>query len=284
MVEHDKNTQAEDSLITGSGKRMMSKEFTLLDQESHIHKALTPENFPGILHGSKSQEKMLQQKLMARKAHLRHIIATIALLSFVLVVVVSVALWFTFGTINKQKAAESAQKQSTSQPISAKSSSVTAKLAGPKPIEYQWGPTVQQISPTDYLQNVYGKQKQFFLILGSSSDAHFAKLAQATVKSVNEFGMSTPIYFVDAAKYYYAGDGADETNYQKLLASMGLIKKVAAGDNVKTQDFKSTLFAGKLTKQNGQATYSIFKANATTWTATDKLHAWLKQVTPQLFK
>ncbi|QBO36660.1 hypothetical protein EQG49_09405 [Periweissella cryptocerci] len=281
--ENDKREEDAENLVIGSGKRMMSKEFTLFDQESHTHKNLTPQNFPGILHEPEPEEKIKQRQLNARKAHRRQVIITTLLASLVVIVIIAVGLWFYIGMVDKQNSAREAKQHSTAQSISAKSTTQVDKL-NVKPTDYKWGATVKQISPTDYLANVYGKQKQFFLVLGASSDAKLASLAKQTDTNVSEFGINTPIYFIDAAKYYYNGDKTDNKNYQQILTSMGLISQANTDTKSENQDFKSTLFASKLVKQDNKAAYSSYKADASMWGKSAELHAWLAQVTPQLLK
>lgn len=141
----------------------------------------------------------------------------------------------------------------------------------------------QDIKPTDYINNVYGKTPALYLIIGNGDDMRIKSLAQLMKTDKDKLKAKVPIYYVDANKYLHGQDDQQKVATLQLLSSLNLVK---VDDKTVPNDvkFTSTMYANKLTKVDNKAAYKSYNADGQVFTDQKALLAFFDAANSELAK
>lgn len=167
---------------------------------------------------------------------------------------------------------------SSSHKVSSKSSSQTVM-----PVNNIFDGVAQDIKPTEYIANIYGKTPALYLIVGNSDDMRIKSLAQLIKTDKDKLHIKVPIYYVDANKYLHGQDDQQKVATLQLLNSLNLVK---VDDKTIPNDIKftSTMYANKLTKVDNKAAYKSYNADGQTFTDQKALLAFFNAANNELAK
>lgn len=237
-------------------------------------------NKPKMLAGTMSRhERETREKAMLLK-HKRRVRTGITLSMLGVIVIVAAVIGLVY---NNKKAPEPINHSvASSSSVLSSSSSVSSSsvITAPKNI---FDGVAQEISPSDYIKNVYGKTQALYLIIGNSDDMRTQKLAQLMQAQKANLHVSVPVYYIDANKYLHGHDDQQKIAILQLLNGLGLFK--VNGQSVPSDvKFTSTMYANKLTKVDNKAAYKSYTADAQAFTEQKSLLAFFSAANTQLAK
>lgn len=237
---------------------------------------------PAMLAGTQSRAEREAGRVMAASMKRRKRMTTVIVTIIALLVVAGGIAWYFANQQANRTAAENAKHSKIVKTASSAASKSSSNKTEPQYV-VDWAPIVKTISPEEYINNIYGKTPQLFLIVGSSADARIDQLAKLTKSNTANFGLNTPVYFLDANRYYTNGNNTDRAAFVEILNSMQLAK-INANKLPSSVDFESTMYANKITKVDGKAAYAKYTAPAKAFNDGKTLDNFLKVVSQAMNK
>lgn len=184
-----------------------------------------------------------------------------------LVIIVVVCLLALFFLNNNNTMRSSVKKEVTTTKISSSliSEKILDETASMPKKQNIFDGLAKEVTPSEYVKNIYGKVVGLYLIMGNNQDMRTQRLAQIMYAQKDKLHNKVPIYYIDAARYLNGNNSEEKLLVIQMLNGLNLTK-ITNNENLTNVHFESTMYANKLTMIGEKKAYTNYIAKNETFT------------------